>query len=167
MHQVLATLNPEGRGKYKKELERFAALPEEEKHQTLKTTWKEVAMVAASRAKQFAATCSPKDFGRLSQLIMSGAIAIDKAFTKPKVEVVAPPPPPPPPPPSLPPTPPPPPLVFNLFGSLGQRAVSVTTPETPRVVNPNPQGAPHGTIPKTGEHRCSGHDGTDGREERH
>lgn len=131
-----ATLNPDGRAKYKRQLEHFATLNDDDKLKSIRETWKEVAMVAATRAKQLASTCAAKDFGKLYQLIMSSAISLDKAF----------------PPKKEPPPPAPPPLVFNLFGSLGQRAVSVVTPQTPEVVTvqakelPPSEGDKHGEV---------------------
>lgn len=123
------TANLDGRGKYKRQLEKFMTLDDDTKHRTLKDTWKEVAMVAASRARQFAATCSPKDFGRLYQLIMSGAVSIDKAF--PKTEHVN-----------------SPSLVVNMFGSLGQRAARIAIPPTPETITVTAMEVPT-TCPST------------------
>lgn len=107
--------NPDGRGRYRRQLERFATLKDEEKHQTLKETWKEVAMGAALRAKSFVATCAPKDFTNLYRIIMSGAIAIDKAYPprdqQRDLAHTA--------------------LVVNMFGTLGQRAVNIVMPPLP------------------------------------
>lgn len=119
-HSALRNYDPtqanlEGRGKYRRQLERFVALPDADKHKQLKDTWKEVAMVVSSRAKSFAATCSPKDFGRLYQLVMSGAVSIDKAFPKQERENS-------------------PALVVNMFGTLGQRAARIAMPETPHTI---------------------------------
>ena len=105
--------NP-GRGIYKKQLAAFVKLNDEDKHKLLKETWKEVAMGAASRAKAFVATCSPKDFGNLQRLVMSGAISIDKAFP-PKQEALA------------------PKFIVNMFGSLGSRAAAIATPAVPTI----------------------------------
>ena len=77
-------------------------------------------MGVALRAKAFSTTCSPKDFGRLYQLIMSGAVSMDKAFP-PKEQNNA------------------PRLVVNLFGSLGQRAGAIATPVVPTVVDITPK----------------------------
>lgn len=103
--------NP-GRGLYRKQLAKFAALKDEDKHTLLRETWKEVAMGAAARAKAFVATCSPKDFGNLQRMVLSGAVAIDKAYP-PKQEELA------------------PKFIVNMFGSLGQRAAAIATPPTP------------------------------------
>ena len=105
--------NP-GRAIYKRELTKFAGLPEKDRQYVLKETWKEVAMGAALRAKTFVATCSPRDFGNLQRLIMSGAIAIDKAYP-PKQEALT------------------PKFIINMFGSLGQRAAEIAMPRTPTI----------------------------------
>lgn len=112
----------EGRGIYRRQLEKFAVLESTAKHDILKETWKEVAMGAALRAKAFVATCAPKDFGRLYQMIMAGAVSIDKAFP-PKQEPLN-----------------GPSFVFNMFGSLGQRAAAIAMPQTPQtpVINVTP-----------------------------
>lgn len=114
--QDVATLNLDGRGKHRRSLERFATLDPKEQHATLRETWKQVAMGVALRAKSFATTCSPKDFGRLYQLVMSGAVSIDKAFPPREQDKQA------------------PRLIVNLFGSLGNRAGNIAIPQTP-VVN--------------------------------
>lgn len=111
--------NMDGRGVHRKALERFIAEPAGKQHAQLRDTWKEVAMGVALRAKAFATTCSPKDFGRLYQLIMSGAVSIDKAFP-PKEQVSA------------------PRLVLNLFGSLGDRAARIAIPPVPPIINITP-----------------------------
>ena len=115
-----AQANLEGRGIHRRALARFIAEPPAAQHKELRDTWKAVAMVAASRAKGFAATCSPKDFGRLYQLIMSGAVSIDKAFP-PKEQAAS------------------PRLVVNLFGSLGERAAKIAIPPVPQVIDVTPQ----------------------------
>jgi hypothetical protein len=105
--------NP-GRGIYRTKLKEFALLKDEDKHHALRETWKEVAMGAATRAKAFVATCSPKDFGALQRLIISGAVSLDKAFP-PKQEPLG------------------PKFIVNMFGSLGQRAASIATPDIPTI----------------------------------
>ena len=110
----LASLNPDGRGKHRRALEKFTTLDTKEQHATLREHWKQVAMGVALRAKSFSTTCSPKDFGRLYQLIMSGAVSLDKAFP-PKEQSTA------------------PRLVVNLFGSLGQRAAAIAIPKVPTI----------------------------------
>lgn len=106
--------NP-GRAIYKEKLEEFAKLDDKEKHALLQQTWKDIAMGAALRAKQFISTCSPKDFNNVYRLVMSGAVAIDKAYPPEKKL-----------PPPLTPA-----LVVNMFGTLGQRAANIAMPETP------------------------------------
>lgn len=113
--------NNEGRGVYKRQLEHFATLKDEEKHTQLRDTWKEVAMGAALRAKALVATCSPKDFSSLYKVVMSGAVAIDKAFPETKKPQVT----------SA--------LVVNMFGSLGQRAARIAMPETPTTIDITPE----------------------------
>lgn len=108
--------NP-GRSIYRRELNKFSKMKEEDKHTMLRETWKEVAMGAASRAKAFVATCSPRDFGTLQRLVVSGAIAIDKAFPQ-KAEVYS------------------PKFIVNMFGSLGPRAVAIAQPLTPIDITP-------------------------------
>lgn len=109
-----------GRGIYRRQLEKFAKLESTKKHDILKETWKEVAMGAALRAKAFVATCAPKDFGRLYQMIMAGAVSIDKAFP-PKQEALN-----------------APSFVFNMFGSLGQRAAAIAMPSVPIQITNTP-----------------------------
>jgi hypothetical protein len=113
----IATRNLDGRGKHRRSLEQFATLDPKEQHHALRDTWKQVAMGVALRAKSFATTCSPKDFGRLYQLVMSGAVSLDKAFP-PKEQTQS------------------PRLVVNLFGSLGQRAAAIAIPKVPTIINP-------------------------------
>ena len=103
--------NP-GRGIYRRELERYTKLTEDEKLTRLRDIWKEVAMGTATRAKAFVSTCSPKDFSNLQRLIAAGATAIDKAFPE-KATPLA------------------PKFIVNLFGSLGQRAAAIAMPPVP------------------------------------
>ena len=124
----LPPANPEGRGIHRRALEKFVSKEVKEQHNQLRNTWKEVAMGVALRAKAFSTTCSPKDFGRLYQLIMSGAVSMDKAFP-PKEQNNA------------------PRLVVNLFGSLGQRAGAIATPVVPTVVDITPKQETDGSQP--------------------
>ena len=109
--------NPDGRGRYRRALEHFTTLKDEEKHSALRETWKEVAMGAALRAKALVATCSPKDFSMLYRVVMAGAVAIDKAY-----------------PPAEHKRDHSPALVVNMFGSLGQRAAAIAMPPTPETL---------------------------------
>ena len=120
-----AVSNKDGRGVHRRALERFVSKETKEQHSELRETWKQVAMGVALRAKAFSTTCSPKDFGRLYQLIMSGAVSMDKAFP-PKEQSTA-----------LR-------LIVNLFGSLGQRAGAIATPVVPTVVDITPMKEPDG-----------------------
>ena len=118
--------NSDGRGVHRRALERFCAEPAVKQHAQLRDTWKEVAMGVALRAKAFATTCKPSDFGRLYQLVMSGAVSIDKAFP-PKEQVAS------------------PRLVVNLFGSLGERAARIAIPAVPVIdITPTVTEAPDG-----------------------
>ena len=103
--------NP-GRGIYRKQLEAFAQLTDNEKLDALRETWKEVAMGAAVRAKTFVATCSPKDFGGLHKLISAAAVGIEQAFPR-KQEAAS------------------QQFIINMFGSLGQRAAAIAAPPIP------------------------------------
>ena len=118
--EVPATLppaNPDGRGLYRRQLAEFAQLTDEDKQKTLRNTWKEVAMGAALRAKALVATCAPKEFSSLYRVIMSGAVAIDKAY-----------------PPDERKRDHSPSLVVNMFGTLGQRAAAIAMPTTPESI---------------------------------
>lgn len=109
--------NPDGRAKYRRQLEQFALLEDDEKHNQLKETWKEVAMGAAIRAKALVSTCSAKEFHLLQRVITAGAIAMDKGYppTEQKKDHS-------------------PALVVNMFGSLGQRAAAIAMPITPETI---------------------------------
>lgn len=118
---AVAPTNSKGRGLYRRQLEQFATLKDEEKHALLRETWKDVAMGAALRAKALIATCSPKDFSSMYKVVMSGAVAIDKAYPpEAKKQLLT------------------PALVVNMFGSLGQRAARIAMPETPLTVDVTP-----------------------------
>lgn len=140
---AVAPVNNQGRGVYRRQLEQFSTLKDEEKHALLRETWKDVAMGAALRAKALIATCSPKDFSSMYKVVMSGAVAIDKAYPpEVKKQLLT------------------PALVVNMFGSLGQRAARIAMPETPAavidvtptaeqtpvVVEPKPTEATDGTL---------------------
>jgi len=105
--------NP-GRGIYRRELEAFAQLSDDDKLDVLRETWKEVAMGAAVRAKTFVATCSPKDFSSLHKLISAAAVGIEQAFPQrreaPNTQ-----------------------FIINMFGSLGQRAAAIASPPVPTI----------------------------------
>lgn len=114
------SLNPQGRGVYRRKVEEFDLLSPKEQNESIRTVWKSVAIGIAERAKSFSTTCSPKDFGRLYQLVMSGAVSIDKAF--PPKEVIQ-----------------SPKLVVNLFSSLGNRAAQIAIPAVPIIdITPEP-----------------------------
>ena len=118
---AVAPTNNQGRGVYRRQLEQFSTLKDEEKHALLRETWKDVAMGAALRAKALIATCSPKDFSSMYKVVMSGAVAIDKAYPpEAKKQLLT------------------PALVVNMFGSLGQRAARIAMPETPLTVDVTP-----------------------------
>jgi hypothetical protein len=106
--------NP-GRGIYRRQLEKFSTLPDDEKHKLLRETWKEVAMGTITRAKAFVSTCSPKDFGSLQRLVISSAVSLDKAFPPVKEPLAG------------------PKFIVNLFGSLGPRAAAIATPPIPLI----------------------------------
>lgn len=118
---AMAPTNSKGRGLYRRQLEQFSTLKDEEKHALLRETWKDVAMGAALRAKALIATCSPKDFSSMYKVVMSGAVAIDKAYPpEAKKQLLT------------------PALVVNMFGSLGQRAARIAMPETPLTIDVTP-----------------------------
>lgn len=98
-----------------KKLAKFAADTNEQQLTELRKTWKETAYMIALRAKGFANQCSPQEFGRLYQLIMSGAVSIDKAFPPKEQGHNA------------------PAFVVNMFGSLGQRASAIAAPPVPTI----------------------------------
>jgi len=103
--------NPAGQSLLTKETEEFLSLTLEQRRAYLKDLWSEVAFTITKRAKSMAKTVSTKDIGRLYQLVMSGAVSLDKAFPPKEVSGQT--------------------LSINLFGSLGQKAVGIVQPEIP------------------------------------
>src|SRR5262245_455235 len=93
--------NP-GRAIYRRELEEFAALSDNDKLEALRGVWKEIAMGAAVRAKLFVKQCSPAEFSTLQKLISAAETGIQNAFPQ-KREATS------------------PQFIVNMFGSLGQR----------------------------------------------
>lgn len=82
------------------------------------------------RVKAFSRTCSPSEFGRLYQLIMSSAVALDKAYPKEPLPVT--------PQQSI--------MQVNLFGSISDKAKQVVVPETPVIdVQPTSESTPRST----------------------
>lgn len=108
------TNNPDGRAVYTRKIRDFQALPVKEQNESIRETWKSVAMGIALRAKSFSTTCSPKDFGKLYQLVMSGSVSLEKAFPPDKHLQN-------------------PQLIVNLFSSLGPRAASIAIPAVPAI----------------------------------
>lgn len=105
--------NPEGKATLTADIEEFQALNLDQRRAILKDLWCEVAFTVAKRAKALAKVCSTKDVGRLYQLVMSGAVSLDKAFPPKEVSGQT--------------------LSINLFGSLGQKAVGIVQPAVPVV----------------------------------
>ena len=103
--------NPLGKSALTEETEEFLTLNLDQRRAVLKDVWSEIAFVVAKRAKSLAKTVSTKDIGRLYQLVMSGAVSLDKAFPPKEVSGQT--------------------LSINLFGSLGQKAVGIVQPQTP------------------------------------
>lgn len=103
--------NPAGKGALTAEAEEFLALNLDQRRAHLKDQWCEIAFIVAKRAKSLAKTCGTADIGRLYQLIMSGAVSLDKAFPPKEVAGQS--------------------LSINLFGSLGQKAVGIVQPQIP------------------------------------
>ena len=110
--------NPLGRGAHNAAIEEFRGLTREQRYQKLRDDWAEISQAVMIRAKQFAKTCSPQEFGKLYQLIMSGAVSLDKAFP-PKEQQQ-------------------PTIQVNMFGSLGQKAKQIVVPQTPMTVTVQP-----------------------------
>ena len=106
--------NPLGRGVYGDSvIAPYLAEPLESKGQITRNEWAITAYVLSLRAKQLARTFGKKDVNTLKTLILSAAIAFDKAF--PKVDQVS----------SKN-------LVVTMFGSLGADAVKrITQGEVP------------------------------------
>lgn len=103
--------NPLGQSLLTKETEEFLSLNLDQRRALLKDLWSEVAFTITKRAKSLAKTCSTKDIGRLYQLVMSGAVSLDKAFPPKEIAGQT--------------------LSINLFGSLGQKAVGIVQPSIP------------------------------------
>lgn len=106
--------NPLGKGINNAPLEEFRKLTREQRYQLLREEWAELSYTILMRAKSFAKVCSPQEFGRLYQAIMSGAVSIDKAFPPKEVQQ--------------------PQIQVNMFGSLGQRAREIVVPKLPQVL---------------------------------
>ena len=105
--------NPLGQSLLTQETEEFLSLTLEQRRAYLKDLWSEVAFTVTKRAKSMAKTVSTKDIGRLYQLVMSGAVALDKAFPPKEISGQT--------------------LSINLFGSLGQKAVGIVQPPVPTI----------------------------------
>jgi hexokinase len=117
---ITSSGNPLGKAVHKKAIEDFEALTPKEQYDSLRATWRSIAMGIASRAKTFSASCSSKEFGKLAQLVAAGTASLDKAFPPKEQTQSA-------------------KLIVNLFSSLGQRAARIAIPEVPTIdVTPVP-----------------------------
>ena len=94
-------------------IKEFKGLSREQRKELLKETWQETDYTVALRASAFARFCNAREGGRLYQLIMAGAVSMDKAF--PPTEQLD--------------------LneVVNLFGSLGARGKAIVQPNVPQI----------------------------------
>ena len=91
----------------------FKGLSREQRKELLKETWQETAYTVALRASTFARFCNAREGGRLYQLIMAGAVSMDKAFPpKEQLDLNE---------------------VVNLFGSLGARGKAIVQPNVPQI----------------------------------
>ena len=94
-------------------LKEFKGLTREQRKDLLREAWQETAYTVALRARNFAQSCNAKEGGRLYQLIMAGAVAIDKAYPpKEQMDLNE---------------------VVNLFGSLGARGKAIVQPHVPLI----------------------------------
>lgn len=94
-------------------LKEFKGLTREQRKDLLREAWQETAYTVVLRARNFAQSCNAKEGGRLYQLIMAGAVAIDKAYPpKEQMDLNE---------------------VVNLFGSLGARGKAIVQPNVPMI----------------------------------
>ena len=94
-------------------IKEFKGLSREQRKELLKETWQETAYTVALRASTFARFCNAREGGRLYQLIMAGAVSMDKAFPpKEQLDLNE---------------------VVNLFGSLGARGTAIVQPNVPQI----------------------------------
>lgn len=94
-------------------IKEFKGLSREQRKELLKETWQETAYTVALRASTFARFCNAREGGRLYQLIMAGAVSMDKAFPpKEQLDLNE---------------------VVNLFGSLGARGKAIVQPNVPQI----------------------------------
>ena len=108
-----------GRPKYDLEDHaRYAKLPSEAKRGEMKQNWQEVAYTLVQRAKRLSQTATKTEFLQLKHLVLSAAIAIDKAFPPDQAGSGN--------------------YVFNLFGNLNkdtlEKVLGVAKP-APKVIN--------------------------------
>jgi hypothetical protein len=93
-------------------IKEFKGLSREQRKELLKETWQETAYTVALRASTFARFCNAREGGRLYQLIMAGAVSMDKDFPpKEQLDLNE---------------------VVNLFGSLGARGKAIVQPNVPQ-----------------------------------
>ena len=94
-------------------IKEFKGLSREQRKELLKETWQETAYTVALRASTFARFCNAREGGRLYQLIMAGAVSMDKAFPpKEQLDLNG---------------------VVNLLGSLGARGKAIVQPNVPQI----------------------------------
>ena len=119
-------------------IKEFKGLSREQRKELLKETWQETAYTVALRASTFARFCNAREGGRLYQLIMAGAVSMDKAFPpKEQLDLNE---------------------VVNLFGSLGARGKAIVQPNVPQieahVVPAEDIREVNGPITEQGEESC-------------
>lgn len=105
--------NPQGRPSYdKKALQSYRGLSLTKQGDALRRQWSVIAKILADKIERAAPSLTKKDWYYFKSLLVSGGVALDKAF--PKID-----------------TPTTNSLVINMFGSLGKDAIS-------RVLNTEP-----------------------------
>ena len=103
----------------KQELTKFLAEPRETQRKKVEDEWALLCYQLVQKAGKYALGVTDKEFGKLSQLITSAAIAKDKVFHREDAKQ-------------------PGNIVFNLFGNIGLDAIKkMLQPSVPvRIINP-------------------------------
>lgn len=127
LHQELQVKSKAALQRRKDMLDRFLAAPRENQRKLVEDKWAQLCYELVDRAHRYAGTASDKDFGKLSQLVTSAAIAKDKVFHREDAKQ-------------------PGNIVFNLFGNVGLDAIKkMLQPSAPIVINA--KEIPHEVVP--------------------
>jgi hypothetical protein len=117
--KALQALPKDHRSKRKIALDTFMAAPRESQRKVVEDKWAELCYELVNKAMIYQKNVTDKDFGKLTQLIISAATAKDKVFHREDATQKS------------------GNVVFNLFGNVGLDAIKrMLQPPAPVVINP-------------------------------